>query len=129
MSELERQKEHSRYAYLIDPVSFTFPLTHNRLLQHYIICMGFELDSTALVEEGTEFLQNTNHIAHCQLAESECTKVLQNTNHIAHCHIAESEGTKVFQNTNHIAHHHIAESETTKVLQNTNHIAQSHRRE
>jgi hypothetical protein len=52
-----------RNAYLIDIVSFTIPLTHSRLLQHYIICVGCELDCTALVEESTKFLQNTNHIA------------------------------------------------------------------
>jgi len=49
--------------------------------------VGFELDFTALEDEGTEFLQNTNHIVQCHIAEGDGTKFLQNTNQISHCHI------------------------------------------
>jgi hypothetical protein len=87
VSELDRQKLHSKNAYFIDTVSFTFLLKHSRLLQHCVICVGFELDTTALVEEGIEFFQNTNHIAHCYITEREGTKVLQNTNQMAQCQI------------------------------------------
>jgi hypothetical protein len=71
LSELERQKEHSRCACFIDTVSFTFPLTHSKQLQHYIICVGVELDSTALEDDGTEFLHSTKHIAQCHIVEGD----------------------------------------------------------
>ena len=63
-------------------------LWHSRQLQHWIVCVGFELDSTALEDEGTKFLHNTNHIAQCHIAESYGTEVLQITNKMAQCHIA-----------------------------------------
>jgi hypothetical protein len=101
-------------------------LWHTVDLQHYIICMGFELDCTALVNEGTEFIQNSNHIAQCHIAESEGTKFLHNTQYIAQCHIPDHEGTKFLQQTNHIAQCYIAEGEGTRFVHNTNQIAQCH---
>jgi len=78
MCELEWQKEHSRHACGINTVSFTFPLTHSRQLQHWTVCVGFELDSTALEGEGSEFLQNTNCIVQSHIAECDGTEVLKN---------------------------------------------------
>ena len=96
MSELEQQKEHSRHACGINTISFTFPLTHSRQLQHWTVCVGFELDSTALEDDGTEFLQNSKCIAQSHIAEDEGTKFLKNTKHFAHCHIPEDESVSSF---------------------------------
>ena len=69
MSELEQQKEHSRCACGINTISFIFSLTHSRQLQHWTVCVGFELDSTALEDKGSEFLQNTNCVVQSHIAE------------------------------------------------------------
>jgi len=44
---------------------------------------GIWVGVTALEDDGTEFLQSTNHIVHCHILEDEDTKFLQNTNQMA----------------------------------------------
>jgi len=44
----KNRKNTSRHACGINTVLFTFPVTHSRQLQHWFVCVGFELDSTAL---------------------------------------------------------------------------------